>query len=86
MSRRRLPNPWIVIPSLIAGVVGGVLGWVVTDVSCRVELESGAISSCPGWAATFAVVGAVTGVLGVAVMMVLVFRSLAEWRAQQGED
>ncbi|MPZ53010.1 MAG: hypothetical protein GEU79_09810 [Acidimicrobiia bacterium] len=83
---RRRPNPWIVIPALIAGIVGGALGWVVTDVSCRVELDGGVIANCPGWSTLFAVVGALAGLIGMSVVMVLVFRSLGEWRSQQGDE
>lgn len=81
--KRRLPNPWIAIPSLILGLIAAALGWVVTDLSCRQPDADGVISSCNGWAALFAVVSFVAVTIGVALLLVLVFRSLAEWRERR---
>lgn len=77
---RRAPNPWIAIPSLALGLLAGLLGWVVTEVSCRQADADGVITTCTGWAALIAAVSflAVTG--GVALVLVLVYRSLSEWR------
>ena len=68
----RTPNPWIAIPSLLAGLIAGWVGYVVTDVSCRVELPDGTIDTCPEWA-----------MIGMAVVIVLVYRSLAEAAEQR---
>lgn len=81
--RRRLPNPWIVIPSLVLGLLAAGLGWVVTDVSCRQPDADGVISSCDGWAAFFAILSFLAVTVGVTLLLVLVFRSLAEWRERQ---
>jgi hypothetical protein len=54
------------------GLLAAALGWVVTDVSCE--------GSCTGWAALWAVVAFVAVTAGVALVLVLVYRSLAEWR------
>ena len=80
---RRRPNPWITVPSLLMGVLAGALAWVVTDVSCRQPDASGVMASCYGWAAFWAVVSFLGATIGVAVILVLVFRSLAEWRERQ---
>ena len=80
---RRRPNAWIAVPSLVLGVLAGILGWVVTDVSCRRGDVSGAVTSCDGWAALIAVVSFLVVTVGVAVLLVLVFRSLAEWQQRQ---
>ena len=78
MSRR--PNPWIAIPSLVAGAISAALGWIVTSVSCTADVAPGVPGSpCPGWAATFAVLGFAGGTIGMAVVTVLAFRSLAEY-------
>jgi hypothetical protein len=77
---RRLPNPWIAIPALLLGALAGVLGWVVTDVSCRQPDADGVVTSCNGWAGLFAVVSFLVVTIGVTLMLALVFRSLAEWR------
>ena len=77
---RRRPNPWIAIPSLALGLLAGALGWVVTDVSCRQPDGTGGFTSCTGWAVLVAAVSFVVVTIGVALIMVLVYRSLAEWR------
>ena len=74
----RRPNPWIVIPSLVAGLIAGWVGYVVTDVSCRVELPDGTIDTCPEWAIPVSIVAFLTVMIGMAVVIVLVYRSLAE--------
>ena len=75
---RRRPNPWIAIPSLALGLLAGALGWVVTDVSCRQPDGSGGFTSCLGWAALAAIASFVVVTVGVALILVLVYRSLAE--------
>jgi hypothetical protein len=74
----RKPNPWIAVPAVGTGLLAGALGWMVTDVSCRSESTVGA--GCPGWAALFAVASFLAVTIGVALLLVLVYRSLAEWR------
>ncbi len=74
----RAPNPWIAVPSLLAGLIGGWVGYVVTDVSCRVELPDGTIDSCPEWAIPVSIVAFLIAMIGMAVVIVLVYRSLAE--------
>lgn len=80
---RRRPNPWIVVPALVMGVLAAALGWVVTDVSCRQPDAAGVIGSCPGWSAFFAVLSFVGVTVGVTLLLVLVYRSLGEWRERQ---
>lgn len=80
---RRRPNPWIVIPALALGLLAAGLGWVVTDVSCREADASGLPGSCPGWSVLFAVVSFLVVTAGVALLLVLVYRSLAEWRERR---
>jgi hypothetical protein len=62
------------------GVLAAVLGWLVTDVSCR---QSGAAGPCPGWSVFFSVVSFLVVTIGVAVLLVLVYRSLAEWQERR---
>jgi nitrogen fixation protein FixH len=54
------------------GLLAGALGWVVTDVSCE--------ETCTGWSILWAVVAFLGVTVGVALVLVLVYRSLAEWR------
>lgn len=77
---RRLPNPWIAIPSLLAATLAGALGWVVTDLSCRQSGSPEAESSCSGWATLVSGVAFLAVGIGVALVLVLVYRSLAEWQ------
>lgn len=72
---RRKPNPWIVVPALLLGLLAGLLGWVVTDVSCR---QSGA--GCVGWSALMSIAAFLFVTVSVSIVLVLVYRSLAEWR------
>lgn len=80
---RRRPNPWIVIPSLALGLLAAVLGWLVTDVSCRQSDTVGVAGPCPGWSVLFSVVSFLVVTVGVAVLLVLVYRSLAEWQERR---
>lgn len=77
---RRRPNPWIAIPSIVLGLLAGVLGYMVTDVSCREPDVTGLTSSCVGWSVIIAIVSFLVVTIGVGLVLVLVFRSLAEWR------
>ena len=78
---RRLPNPWFVIPVLLAGVVGAVLGREVARVTCT--FGSADSTGCPGLELMAGIVGGIVGLFGVGVMLVLAFRSIAEWREAQ---
>lgn len=80
---RRRPNPWIVVPALGLGLLAAGLGWMVTEVSCRGADPSGAPGSCPGWSVFFAVLSFLVVTSGVTLLLVLVYRSLAEWRERQ---
>ncbi len=77
-------NPWVAIPSILAGALAATAGWVVTEVSCRIDETSG----CPGWAAAVATVAFVAATIGMAVVTVLVLRSLGEHRSavERGEE
>ena len=77
---RRRPNPWIAIPSVTLGLVAGALGWIVTDLSCRQPEAGGGFTTCVGWAAVVAIVSFLVVTIGAALVLVLVYRSLAEWR------
>ena len=76
---RRRPNPWILIPAVIAGLFGGGLGWVVNDVACRSDVGTGCAARSLLWGG----LGFFLGLVGMAVIMVLVSRSIAEWREYQ---
>jgi len=84
MVARRRPNPWIAIPALVAGILAAALGWIVTDVSCRVEID-GVAQHCRGWATLVAVITFIGATIGMTVVLVLVYRSLAEYREADAE-
>jgi hypothetical protein len=71
---------------VVGGVCGGVIGWSVTDLQCGPERRAGVEEQaeeddgCGTIAGVGAVVGAVVGAGGVAVVAVLVLRAMAEWR------
>lgn len=83
---KRRPNPWIVIPALVAGGLAAWLGGTVTAVSCRYRELDGTIVTCPGWTTAVSVLSFLIVGFGVAVVLVLVYRSVAEWREQQGSN
>lgn len=78
---RRRPNPWIVVPALVSGLLAAWLGGSITAISCRYPQPDGTVAgSCPGWTTSVAVLSFLIVGFGVAVVLVLVYRSLAEWR------
>lgn len=80
---RRRPNLWIILPALVSGILAAWLGGTITAVSCRYQETDGTIITCPGWTATVAILSFLLIGLGVAVVLVLVYRSLAEWQEQR---
>lgn len=58
---------------LLGGVCGGLIGWSVTDLQCT--------GDCGTITGLGAVIGAVIGAGGVAVIAVLGLRAMAEWSA-----
>jgi membrane protein implicated in regulation of membrane protease activity len=80
---RRKPNPWIAVPSLLLGALAAGLGWIVTDISCRVADGAGGFTTCAGWATLVAGVSFAAVTIGTALILVLVYRSLAEWREKK---
>lgn len=76
---RRLPNPWIAVPVLIAAAVGWFVGSNVARLSCRP-------GGCRGEEILWGAVGALVGFAGVLTVSVLVVRSLAEWAALSGDE
>jgi hypothetical protein len=79
----KLPNTWIGIPALIAGMLGGALGWLITIAGCQV----GTGGRCLGAATVVAALAFSGAALGLTLILSLVYRSLAEWReANQKSD
>ncbi|HSG78670.1 MAG TPA: hypothetical protein VLD62_03745 [Acidimicrobiia bacterium] len=70
---RRLPNPWVMIPVVLAALAGGVVGGLVTEVSCRP-------GSCIPLSVGLGLVSAVAAAAGTITIVVLAVRSVAEWR------
>ena len=70
---RRIPNPWVTAPALLAGAAGGVVGFLVTDASC-------APGSCVPAAVITAIVAGLMIAVGVGTVAVLALRSLDEHR------
>jgi uncharacterized membrane protein len=68
------------------GALAGVIGWLVTDVSCRQGAGVDSGSGCVGWALGVAVTSAILVAAGTALVLVLVYRSLAEWHQSQASE
>lgn len=83
MSRK--PNPWIALPSLALGLLAAALGWIVTAVSCRQPDGAGGFTTCAGWATLVAILSFLAVTAGAALILVLVYRSLAEWREKSSK-
>lgn len=83
----KLPNPWIAVPSLLLGAIGAWITYLVMDLSCRVEVD-GTVETCTGLAVSLAGVVFVLAAVGMAVVLVLVYRSIAEYReaAAKGQE
>jgi hypothetical protein len=77
---RRRPNPWIVIPAVVLGLIAGALAWVVTSVSCDL---TDTLTGCVGWSTIVSLLTFGVVVLGTGLVLVLVYRSFAEWREKQ---
>lgn len=88
MTRKlAVPNPWIAIPSLLLGALGAWVTYLVMDLSCRVEVD-GVVETCTGLAVSLSAVVFVLATIGMAVVLVLVYRSIAEYRdaTAKGEE
>lgn len=77
---RRTPNPWISIPALALGLLAGALGWTVTYVSC------GSAGGCTAWSLLVAVLSFLIVTIGTGLLLVLVYRSIAEWREAEAKN
>jgi hypothetical protein len=64
-------------------LLAGALGWVVTDVSCQTEDAAGNVSSCPGWALGVSLVSFLVVTIATALILALVYRSIAEWNEKR---
>ncbi len=70
MDVRRYPNPWIFVPALAGGLLGGAIAY--------------ALAACDGLCLSGLLWGigiGVTTALGFGTVAVLADRSLGEWRA-----
>ena len=81
----RLPNLWIVIPSLVVGSVVGWLGWIATQVSCRADQAPGG-PGCPGAATVIGLISFVGATIGVVVVLAMTGRSIGEYRDQKTRE
>lgn len=64
--------------TLVAGLLGALIGWGVVDVQCQ--------GDCTTATGIGALVGAAVAAGGVAIVAVLVMRSMGEWRRIQARD
>lgn len=77
---------------LLGGACGGLIGYSVADLQCGTDEQRTASEpapddeDCSAIEGAGALVGAVTGAGGVAVISVLVLRAMAEWRRELEVD
>lgn len=78
---RRVPNPWVAVPVLLGGLIGGVIGWSVMAISCRPD-------GCLALTVLVTLGTSLLTMVGVLVVAVLAIRSLGEWQeaARKGEE
>jgi len=69
----RRPSLWIVVPVALATIAGGVVGALITRVSCAPD-------DCVLASIGIGFLSAVAAFFGVGVVVVLAVRSIAEWR------
>jgi hypothetical protein len=75
----RLPNPWILIPTLAAALGGAVVGYFVTNASCSPD-------GCVPLAAGVATISGLITAVGVAIVVVLAGKSLSEWQTHADRE
>jgi hypothetical protein len=63
--------------------LAGALGWVVTDVSCQTPETTGGVSSCLGWTVLVSIASFLVVTVGMALILALVYRSIAEWNEKR---
>lgn len=69
----RMPNPWVIVPVGVAAAGGATVGFFVTTASCAPD-------SCVLSATAVAVGAALVACVGVGVVVILAFKSIAEFR------
>jgi len=68
---------WLAFASIaVAGLCGALIGYAFTDLQCT--------SGCSTLAGFGALIGALVGAIGVAVVAVLVLRAMDEWESVKG--
>ena len=73
-------NPWFAFPVLAAGAAGALIGRNIARVNCA-PVDPEAVCDSGTSEVILAIVAAIVAMAGVAVVIVLVISSLAEWRA-----
>lgn len=64
---------WLAFASiLIGGLCGGLIGFAYIDLQCE--------GDCALWTGLGALVGAIAGAVGLAVVAILTLRAMEEWR------
>lgn len=62
------------------GLLAAALGWTVTYVSC------GSTGGCTLWAVVISLVSFIAVTLGTGLLLILVYRSIAEWREAEEKN
>lgn len=73
-DRRRVPSPWVMLPTLIGGLVGGMIGYSLTRILC-VE------GSCMPSSVIVGLLSGLGAAVGFGTIAVLALRSIQEWQS-----
>ncbi|MGI9600776.1 MAG: hypothetical protein ACR2QE_02745 [Acidimicrobiales bacterium] len=62
---------------LLGGAAGGLIGFAFIDIQCE--------GDCSTWTGLGALVGALCGAIGLAIIAVLTLKAMGEWRALEAQ-
>ena len=62
---------------LLGGAAGGLIGFAFIDIQCE--------GDCSTWTGLGALVGALSGAIGLAIIAVLTLRAMGEWKALEAQ-
>ena len=73
-GRRRFPSPWITVPTLAGGLVGGMIGYSLTRILCSA-------GTCMPSSITIGLLTGLVAAAGFGTIAVLALRSIQEWQS-----
>lgn len=77
-EQRRVPSPWVTVPTLIGGLVGGMIGYSLTRILC-------AEGTCMPSSVLVGLLCGLGAAAGFGTIAVLALRSIQEWQSAKAE-